>query len=72
MTTNHSRVARKVDVDTDTLRHAIKDEYREVATHPGKGFHFHTRPPPIGPASGWFFANFTSKDSSTSTSATSP
>lgn len=42
MTANRSRVAHKVDVDTDTLRNAIKDEYKEVAAHPGKGFHFHT------------------------------
>ena len=42
MTADRSRVARKVDVDTDTLRDAIKDEYKEVAMHPGKGFHFHT------------------------------
>jgi hypothetical protein len=42
MTINHSRVAEAVDVDTDTLRRAIKDEYKEVAENPGKGFHFHT------------------------------
>jgi len=42
MTTNPSRVAQPVDVDTDTLRKAIQDEYREVAEDPGKGFHFHT------------------------------
>src|ERR1051325_7846284 len=42
MTTNHSRVAEAVDVDTDNLRKAIKDEYKEVAENPGKGFHFHT------------------------------
>ena len=42
MTTNRSRVAEAVDVDTDTLRRAIKDEYKEVAENPGKGFHFHT------------------------------
>jgi SAM-dependent methyltransferase len=42
MTTNHSRVAEAVDVDTDTLRRAIKVEYKEVAENPGKGFHFHT------------------------------
>lgn len=39
---NHSRVAQPVDVDTETLRSAIQGEYREVAEHPGKGFHFHT------------------------------
>jgi hypothetical protein len=42
MTTNRSRVAEAVDVDTDILRRAIKDEYKEVAENPGKGFHFHT------------------------------
>ena len=42
MTANRSRVAQAVDVDTETLRNAIKDEYKEVAEHPGKGFHFHT------------------------------
>jgi SAM-dependent methyltransferase len=35
-------VAQPVDVDTVTLRKAIQDEYREVAEHPDKGFHFHT------------------------------
>jgi GNAT superfamily N-acetyltransferase len=39
MTANNSRVAQLVDVDSATLRNAIKDEYREVAEHPGKGFH---------------------------------
>jgi len=42
MTANHSRAAQPVDVDTESLRKAIKEEYREVAEHPGKGFHFHT------------------------------
>ncbi len=42
MTTNRSRVAEAVAVDTDILRRAIKDEYKEVAENPGKGFHFHT------------------------------
>jgi hypothetical protein len=42
MTANRSNVAQPVDVDTETLRNAIKDEYKEVAEHPGKGFHFHT------------------------------
>jgi hypothetical protein len=40
MTANRSRVAQAVDVDTETLRKAIKDEYKEVAEDPGKGFHF--------------------------------
>jgi SAM-dependent methyltransferase len=42
MTADRSRVAQPVDVDTETLRKAIKAEYKEVADHPGKGFHFHT------------------------------
>ncbi|HXH60744.1 MAG TPA: methyltransferase domain-containing protein [Fimbriimonadaceae bacterium] len=29
-------------VDRDVLREAIKDEYREVAENPQRGFHFHT------------------------------
>jgi SAM-dependent methyltransferase len=35
-------VAQVIDLDTATLRKAIQDEYREVAEHPDKGFHFHT------------------------------
>jgi len=42
MTANSSGVAQAIDVDTATLRKAIQDEYREVAEHPDKGFHFHT------------------------------
>lgn len=42
MTANRSIVAKPVDVDTEALRQAIKDEYRAVAEDPGKGFHFHT------------------------------
>ena len=42
MTANRSHVAQPVDVDTETLRSAIKKEYQEVAEHPDKGFHFHT------------------------------
>jgi SAM-dependent methyltransferase len=42
MTANRVGVAQAVDVDTATLRKAIQDEYREVAEHPDKGFHFHT------------------------------
>jgi hypothetical protein len=30
------------DVDLAELRDAIRGEYREVAQHPAKGFHFHT------------------------------
>jgi 2-polyprenyl-3-methyl-5-hydroxy-6-metoxy-1,4-benzoquinol methylase len=32
-------------LDLDTLRQAIQEEYAEVATHPEKGFHFHTGRP---------------------------
>lgn len=42
MTASCSRVPRPVDVDTETLRKAIRNEYKEVAEDPGKGFHFHT------------------------------
>ena len=42
MTAHRSRVAQTVDLDTETLRTAIKDEYKEVAQDPAKGFHFHT------------------------------
>jgi SAM-dependent methyltransferase len=42
MTANSVGVTQTIDVDTATLRKAIQDEYREVAEHPGKGFHFHT------------------------------
>ena len=45
MTANRSFVAKPVDVDTDALRRAIQDEYKEVAEDPGKGFHFHTGRP---------------------------
>ena len=31
--------------DVDVLRHAIQEEYAEVATEPEKGFHFHTGRP---------------------------
>ncbi len=32
-------------LDLDTLRQAIQEEYAEVASHPEKGFHFHTGRP---------------------------
>ena len=32
-------------LDVDTLRQAIQEEYAEVASHPEKGFHFHTGRP---------------------------
>jgi len=31
-----------IDIDTDEVRAAIRDEYSEVAESPDKGFHFHT------------------------------
>jgi SAM-dependent methyltransferase len=37
-----SNVAKPVDIDLGSLRRAIQDEYAEVASHPAKGFHFHT------------------------------
>jgi len=42
MSANASSVAQVIELDTATLRKAIQDEYREVAEHPDKGFHFHT------------------------------
>lgn len=42
MMTNRSPVALAITIDTDSLREAIQNEYREVAKHPNKGFHFHT------------------------------
>lgn len=33
------------ELDVDTLRLAIQDEYAEVASNPTKGFHFHTGRP---------------------------
>lgn len=33
------------DLDRESLRHAIQDEYAVVATDPGRGFHFHTGRP---------------------------
>ena len=32
-------------VDRETLRREIRNEYREVAQHPARGFHFHTGRP---------------------------
>jgi SAM-dependent methyltransferase len=42
MSENGSSVAQANDLDTAVLREAIQEEYREVAEHPDKGFHFHT------------------------------
>src|SRR3712207_1403243 len=33
------------ELDVDTLREAIQEEYAEVAANPHKGFHFHTGRP---------------------------
>ena len=33
------------ELDVDTLREAIQEEYAEVAANPEKGFHFHTGRP---------------------------
>ena len=32
----------EIGLNRDQLREAIQDEYKEVANHPDKGFHFHT------------------------------
>ena len=37
-----SQLAPVPDVDVVALRREIRDEYKEVADHPNKGFHFHT------------------------------
>ena len=34
-------------LDVDALRQAIQEEYAEVASHPEKGFHFHTGRPSL-------------------------
>ena len=34
-----------VELDVNTLRRAIREEYAEVAANPEKGFHFHTGRP---------------------------
>jgi len=38
-------VKEELALDVDTLRQAIQEEYAEVASHPEKGFHFHTGRP---------------------------
>jgi SAM-dependent methyltransferase len=38
-------VKEELALDIDTLRQAIQEEYAEVASHPEKGFHFHTGRP---------------------------
>jgi SAM-dependent methyltransferase len=45
-----------LDLDLDTLRRAIQDEYSVVARHPEHGFHFHTGRPlaaMLGYAAAW-------------------
>jgi hypothetical protein len=37
--------ASPLNLNVDALRHAVRAEYAEVATDPGKGFHFHTGRP---------------------------
>jgi SAM-dependent methyltransferase len=37
-----SGVAKPIEIDVESLRKAIQDEYAEVASQPAKGFHFHT------------------------------
>src|SRR5918995_5243961 len=38
-------VKEELALDVETLRQAIQEEYAEVASHPEKGFHFHTGRP---------------------------
>jgi SAM-dependent methyltransferase len=40
-----SRVIPELDIDVETLRDAIKEEYQLVAEEPNRGFHFHTGRP---------------------------
>lgn len=35
-------ISQEQEPDAEVLREAIRQEYREVAEHPDKGFHFHT------------------------------
>ncbi|WP_303722039.1 methyltransferase domain-containing protein [Malonomonas rubra] len=42
MTYDAANIVKPVEVDKEILRRAIQDEYKEVAEHPDKGFHFHT------------------------------
>ncbi len=39
------RLIEAPELDVDTLRRAIREEYAEVAANPEKGFHFHTGRP---------------------------
>ena len=38
----------ELDLDVEVLRREIRKEYAEVASSPGKGFHFHTGRPLAG------------------------
>lgn len=38
-------MSQDVIVDAEALRAEVRDKYREVATHPGGEFHFHTGRP---------------------------
>jgi SAM-dependent methyltransferase len=37
-----SALSKPIELDQDILREEIRKEYREVASHPDRGFHFHT------------------------------
>ena len=41
----NDQVREDQELDVSTLREAIREEYAEVASHPDKGFHFHTGRP---------------------------
>lgn len=41
----HVIAQQTLDLDTESLRQAIQDEYAVVALEPGRGFHFHTGRP---------------------------
>lgn len=48
-TQSEPHVAQPIDgLDVTALRNAIRDEYAAVATHPDRGFHFHTGRPLAG------------------------
>jgi len=36
------KILPEIDINVDTLRKAISEEYEVVAHEPQKGFHFHT------------------------------
>ena len=37
-----SALSKPIEIDQNVLREEIRKEYREVASHPDRGFHFHT------------------------------